>query len=107
MSSPYLDATKHHWIDELATCSLEYQKGKNNVVADALSRIGEKQLPPEDTDAILRATPLLQGDQTVIEVFNEKEEDKAPERDPKWIMSKDEMKAVFDILTMGAGRRAE
>ena len=30
MSSPNLDATKHHWIDELApfTFSLEYQKGK-------------------------------------------------------------------------------
>ena len=30
MSSPNLDATKHHWIDELVpyTFSLEYQKGK-------------------------------------------------------------------------------
>ena len=76
MSSPNLDATKHCWIDELApfTFSLEYQKGKNNVVADALSRIGEKQLPQEETDAILRATPPLKGDQTVIEVFNEKED---------------------------------
>ena len=59
------------------------------------------------TDAILRSTPLLKGDQTVVEVFNEKEEDKAPERDPKWTVSKDEMKAVFDNLTMGAGRKAE
>ena len=42
MLSPNLDATKHHWIDELVpfTFSLEYQKGKNNVVADVLSRIG-------------------------------------------------------------------
>ena len=63
--------------------SLEYQKGKNNMVADTLSRIGEKQLPQEETDVILRATPLLKGDQTVFELFNEKEEDKAPERDPK------------------------
>ena len=31
----------------------------------------------------------------------------APEKDPKWTMSKDEMKAIFDSLTMGAGRRAE
>ena len=77
------------------------------MVVDALSRIGEKQLPPEETDAILRATLLLKGDQTVIKVFNKKEEDKAPERDPKWTMSKDEMKAVFNNLTMGAGRRAE
>ena len=109
MLSPDLDATKHCWIDELVpfTFSLEYQKGKNNVVADALSRIGEKRLPLEETDVILRVTPLLKGDQTVIEVYNEKEEDKAPERGPKWTMSKDEMKAVFDNLTMGAGRRAE
>ena len=47
MSSPNLDAIKHCCIDELAlyTFSLEYQKGKNNVVAYALSRIGEKRLP--------------------------------------------------------------
>ena len=45
---------------------------------DALSRIGEKWLPPEETDAILRTTPLLEGDQTVAEVFNETEEDKGP-----------------------------
>ena len=101
------------------------------MVADALSRIGEKWLPPEETDAIFRATPLLEGNQTVVfnekeedkaperdpkwtmskdqmkAVFNEKEEDKAPERDPKWTMSKDEMKAVFDNLMMGTGRRAE
>ena len=109
MSSPNLDATKHHWIDELVsfTFSLEYQKGKDNVVADALSRIGEKWLPPEETDVILRATPLLKGDQTVMEVFNKKEDDKAPERDPKWTMSKDEIKAVFDNLMMCAGRKAE
>ena len=82
MSSPNLDATKHCWIDELVpfTFSLEYQKWKNNVVADTLSRIGEKWLPPEETDTILRATPLLKGDQTVIEVFNEKEEDRAQRR---------------------------
>ena len=44
--SSNLDVTKHCWIDELLpfTFSLEYQKGKNNVVAHALSRIGEKWL---------------------------------------------------------------
>ena len=109
MSSPNLDATKHHWIDDLVpyTFSLEYQKGKNNVVADAFSRIGEKWLPHEETDEILKATPLLKGDPTVVEVYNEKEEDRVPEKDPKWTMSKDEMKAIFDNLTMGAGRWAE
>ena len=77
------------------------------MVVDTLSRIGEKWLPPEETDAILRATPLLEGDQTITEVYNEKEEDKTLERDPKLTMSKDEMKAVFNNLTMSAGRRAE
>ena len=108
MSSPNLHATKHGWIDELApyTFSLEYQKGENNVVADAL-RIGEKWLPQEEIDEILKATPLLNGDPTVVEVYNEKEEDRVPEKDPKWTMSKDEVKVVFDNLTMGAGRWAE
>ena len=64
-------------------------------------------LPQEETDEILKATPLLKGDLTVVEVYNEKEEDRVPENNPKWTMSKDEMKAVFDNLTMGVGRQAE
>ena len=58
-------------------------------------------------EAILKATPLLEGDQTVVEVYDEKEEDEAPEKDPRWMMSKDEMKVVFDNLAMGAGQRGE
>ena len=52
---------------------------------------------------ILKAIPLLKGDQTVVVVFNEKEEDIAPEKDPKWTMSKDEMKAVSDSLHLNYG----
>ena len=109
MSSPNLNTTKHHWIDELVpyTFSLEYQRGKNNVVTDDLSRIGEKWLPQEETDEVLKATPLLKGDLTVVEVYNEKEEDRVPEKDPKWTMPEDEMKAVFDNLTIGPSRWAE
>ena len=41
-----MDATKQRWINELVkyNFSLEYQKGKNNTVADALSRIQERRL---------------------------------------------------------------
>ena len=77
------------------------------MVADALSRIGEQQLPQEEMDEILRAIPLLEGDPTVVEVYDEQDEDRTPERNPKWTMLKDEMKAIFDNLTMGAGRRTE
>ena len=56
---------------------------------------------------ILKVTPPLKGDQTVIEVFNEKEKDRPREKDPKWTISKDEIKAIFDNLTMGVGRRAK
>ena len=77
------------------------------MVANVLSRIGEQQLPQEEMDEILRATPLLEGDPTVVGVYDEQDEDRAPERNPKWTMSKDEVKAIFDNLTMGAGRRVE
>ena len=53
------------------------------MVADALSRIGEQQLPQEEMDEILKATPLLEGDPTVVEVYDEQDEDRAPERNPK------------------------
>ena len=86
--------------------SLEYQKGKNNVVAGALSRIGEKQLPQEETDEIFKAIPLLEGDPTVVgstvrmkRIGSLKRIQNGP--------CLDKMKAVFDNLTMGAGRWAE
>ena len=71
------------------------------MVADALSRIGEKWLPQEETDEILKTTSLLKGDLTVVEVYNEKEEDRAPEKDLKWTISKDKMKAVLDKSNNG------
>ena len=41
LTSPNMDAMKQRWVNELAKYdfSLEYQKRKNNTVADALSRI--------------------------------------------------------------------
>ena len=44
MTTPNLDATKHHWVESLAgfTFSIEYQKGRDNDVADALSHVTSK-----------------------------------------------------------------
>ena len=46
LTSPNMDTMKQRWINELAkyNFSLEYQKGKNNTVADALKRCS-KQSP--------------------------------------------------------------
>ena len=48
---------------------LEYQKGKNNTVADALSRINEECLSDEEAEKVLKAVPVIQGDDTIFEVF--------------------------------------
>ena len=44
LTTPNLDATQHHWVESLAgfTSSIEYQKGRNNAVADALSHVASK-----------------------------------------------------------------
>ena len=41
MSTPNLDATGHCWVSALAKYDfqLEYQKGRDNAVADALSQL--------------------------------------------------------------------
>ena len=46
ITSPNMDAAKQRWINKLAKYdfSLEYQKGKNNTVAEALSRISKECL---------------------------------------------------------------
>ena len=50
---------------------------------------------------------MIPGDDTVVEIFEEKKSDRKPERSVPYIMSSAAMKAVFDNLTSGAGRRAE
>ena len=54
MSTPNLDAKGHCWVSDLAKYDfqLEYQKGRDNAVADALSRV-TTCLPPEAVEAIL------------------------------------------------------
>ena len=54
MSTPNLDATGHHWVSALAKYDfqLEYQKGRDNAAADALSWV-TTHLQPEAVQAIL------------------------------------------------------
>ena len=63
-----MDAMKQRWINELAKYdfSLEYQKGKNNTMADALSRISEEHLSDEEAEKVLKAVPIISGDDTVF-----------------------------------------
>ena len=78
LTSPNIDTMKQRWINELVKYdfSLEYQKGKNNTVADALSRIEETCLSDKEADKVLEAVPMILGDDTIFKVFEEKEEDR-------------------------------
>ena len=80
LTSPNMDAMKQRWISELVKYdfSLEYLKGKNNTVADALSRISEERLSDEEAEKVLEAVPVVPGDDTIFKVFKEKEEDRQP-----------------------------
>ena len=77
LTSPNIDTMKQRWINELAKYdfSLEYQKGKNNMVADALSRIKETCLSDKEAEKVLKAVPMILGDDTIFKVFEKKEED--------------------------------
>ena len=99
---------KQRWINELVKYdfSLKYQKSKNNTVADALSRISEEHLSDEEAERVLKGVPVIPGNDTVFEVFKEKEEDQQPEKAAPHTMSSKAMKAVFDNLTSGVNRRA-
>ena len=57
-SSANLDAAGQHWVAHLASYnfSLEYQKGKDNTVADFLSQIN-KRLPEEEVQEYLNKIP--------------------------------------------------
>ena len=108
LMSPNMDATKQRWINKLVKYdfSLKYQKGKNNTVPDALSQIREEHLPDAEAEELLETVPIIPGDDTITRVFEEKEEDKQPEKLAPHSMSSAAMKAVFNNLTLGAGRRA-
>ena len=59
MTTPHLDATGHQWIGALARFNfqLEYQKGCDNMVADALSQV-TTHLDPETMQSILDGVAL-------------------------------------------------
>ena len=60
LSSACLNATGHRWVACLANynISLEYQKGKDNTVADYLSRV-ESRLPSEEVKEYENKIPIL------------------------------------------------
>ena len=76
LTSLNMDATKQRRINKLAKYdfSLEYQKGKNNTVADALSRISKECLSDEEAEKVLKAVHIIPGDDIVFKVFEEKED---------------------------------
>ena len=63
LTSPNMDVIKQRWINDLVKYdfSLEYQKGKNNTVADALRRISEECLSDEEAKKVLKAVPVVPG----------------------------------------------
>ena len=77
LTSPNMDAMKQRQINELVKYdfSLEYQKGKKNPVADALSKISKKCLSDKEAEKVLKAVPVFPGDDTIFEVFEEKGKD--------------------------------
>ena len=74
LTSPNMDVMKQRWINELVKYdfSFTYLKGKNNTVADALSRISEEHLSDEEAEKVLEAVPVIPGDDTVFKVFKER-----------------------------------
>ena len=95
---------QNRWINELAkyNFSLEYQKGKNNTMADTLSRISEECLSDEEAEKVLEAVPVIPGQSLQREGRRLVTREGCPHT-----MSSETMKPVFDNLTLGAGRRAE
>ena len=61
-SSTNLDAAGQRWVAQLASYnfSLEYQKGKDNTVADFLSRLDET-LPKEEVQDYLDKIPIRES----------------------------------------------
>ena len=93
-----MDAPKQRWINELA---------KYNTVTHALSRIKEEQLSDQEVDRLVKSIPMIPGGETIVKIFEEKGCDREPESPAPYAMSLVAIKAIFNNLTLEAGRRAE
>ena len=92
LTSAKLDAIRQRWIEELAPYdfSIEYQRGRDNTVADFLSRITSR-LSPEETEEYLKGVP---------------DEALPPDEGPREVRLQSEVvKALLDEVTSGAARR--
>ena len=74
MTTPNLDATGHQWVEALVKFNfqLEYQKGRDNAVADVLSqittRLGWEAMQAILDEATIGTSQRVEGeDPTVIE----------------------------------------
>ena len=67
----------------------------------------KRSVSDEEAKKVLKAVSVIPGDDTIFEIFKEKEDDRWPEKAAPHTMSFEAMKAVFDNLTSGASRRAE
>ena len=76
------------------------------MVADALSRIQEKR-SDQEADELLKDIPILSGSETIVKIYEEERGDHGLESPAQYTMLSAAMKAVFDNLTSGAGRRAK
>ena len=56
---------------------------------------------------LLEDIPMIPGEETTVKIFEEKGCGQEPESPAPYAMSFTAMKAVFNNLTSGAGRRAE
>ena len=100
LTLPNMDAMKQRWINKLVkyNFSLEYQKGKNNTVADALSQIQEKRLSDQEADKLLKDVPIIPGEETIRKIFEEKGGDQDPESPAQYAMSSAAMKGEWKVL---------
>ena len=61
-----------------------------------MSRISKEWLSDEEAEKMLETVPVIPGDDTIFEVFKEKEEDQWPEKTAPHAMFSEAIKAVFN-----------